>query len=733
MVKARGEMTMRVFLVFKVSIVGAAAAMICCGRSVGNHREEAAGAGEIAAAMRDAPPVLPPVAANHPRMRALVADAFQYVAPGRGTIDAATGYPVEGWNHEPDQGLFLRGFTQLTAIGAWVDLLANIAAGEADNPYISRGQALDELRRVVESLRHDQHDPRVSAKGLLGNFLGFEAGRRVGPLARDVAKQDVIAAFGPQKGAAIWRALEKKGWITPENKGEVGVIQRGPDYGSLHFQGPLAPFADDATRGWLMEILDRRNVMAAYGDNANLSTSMAKAIGALLRPPLDKQPAATRLRQEMEQFLEDQRPGYQFLLGPMGMFRFGWNASTGRFFGWEDTEGTWRVGHSDYLINEFRGPTMFVVLRYDLPRTALANLGVKIKPYRFRDGRLIYTPAPWEGSAFQALGLSLSMGELHDPGWRLILANLVDVELDYAARHGLPGFLSEAYSGRGGQYTGSIGIPEITVSPNPRITDAPSLYTLGVAYAIAPDGVERLLEAQWKIIATMLTDHGPWEGYNTSKREVIRFQTTVHVLSLVLGVLNTASDDMARYLDSRGLSGQLATLYAGGPPLDLLSDDVRAIAWTPDRSNVRLDRRGGELRLRGENIGQAGLTFILPAEQGASLAGGLLTIRCQLRKTIERATIVLDKKDPSLRAVGAISNEIFLDRSWGEVSPATSALEERTVQVPLPATPALGGIREVAVVCRISEKRGPLDVSFTAFRFVPFRPTGDGSKRSPGG
>ena len=29
-------------------------------------------------------------------MRALVANAFQYVATGRGTIDAASGYPVEG-------------------------------------------------------------------------------------------------------------------------------------------------------------------------------------------------------------------------------------------------------------------------------------------------------------------------------------------------------------------------------------------------------------------------------------------------------------------------------------------------------------------------------------------------------------------------------------------------------------------------------------------------------------
>ena len=60
----------------------------------------------------------------------------------------------------PRQGLFLRSFTQLTGIGTWIDLLANIAAGQADNPYISRSQALDQLELVVRSLRHDQHDPR---------------------------------------------------------------------------------------------------------------------------------------------------------------------------------------------------------------------------------------------------------------------------------------------------------------------------------------------------------------------------------------------------------------------------------------------------------------------------------------------------------------------------------------------------------------------------------------------
>ena len=68
---------------------------------------------------------------------------MRYLAPANKMIDPASGYPFEGWNHDPKQGLFLRSFTQLTAIGLYMELLANIVAGHADTPDLSREQALD--------------------------------------------------------------------------------------------------------------------------------------------------------------------------------------------------------------------------------------------------------------------------------------------------------------------------------------------------------------------------------------------------------------------------------------------------------------------------------------------------------------------------------------------------------------------------------------------------------------
>src|SRR5205085_3580744 len=146
-------------------------------------------------------------------------------------------------------------------------------------------------------------------------------------------------------------------------------------------------------------------VMVVFVDNANLSASAAKTIGALLHPDLKDRPAAAELRRELEQFLEDQRDGYARLYDTKaGLFYFGRDATKDRLFGWVDLEGKWVTGHVDYLVNEFRGPATFVVARYGLPVDAVKNLGFKMKPYRLDGGREVHVLAPWEGSAFQALG-----------------------------------------------------------------------------------------------------------------------------------------------------------------------------------------------------------------------------------------------------------------------------------------------------------------------------------------
>jgi hypothetical protein len=671
---------------------------------------EVDGAGPAQASSR-----FPTVRSEHRHVRALLENAMRYLAPENGMIDAASGYPYEGWNQDPARGLYLRSFTQLTAIGQYMEILANVAAGNADTPFLSAESALAKLSRLVLSLRQDQVDPRLSSGKLLGNFLDLATGKRLGPLASEVEKRKFEDALGRQKGLAIWKALQQKGWIVSQNNDREGAIIRSASYGFDHFDGALASFGDGATKSRIMDILDQRVVLLVFIDNANLSGSVAKSIGALLRPGVKDRVEAVALRRELEAFLEVQREGYARLYdAKAGQFYFGWDATKDRLFGWTDLQGNWTTGHVDYLVNEFRGPATFVVARFGLPFDAIKNLGFKMKPYAMRDGREVYVLAPWEGSAFQALGLELSFSEGDRPGWQQLLKNVIEVEIDYATRHSLPGFLSESYSGEGVEYTGRIGIPDITVSPQPRFTSASSLYTLGTAYAVAPEDVEQFLAANWNIVSSLMTGHGAWEGFNAAKHEVIRFQTSAHTFALILGFLGTASEDMTRYLDQRGLRARVEEIFKPGDGADLLASDNQVFAWSDRANPIRSTRKSGAFHVEGERFKDGGIAFVTSRGDGVNLSGGLLTLRYRSGVPMKQAIIALKPSGGPSTSAGLIPTEIFTRL-------ANTGEREAEIAVPLPATPGLTRIKEVVISFGPDSNGGPIDLTVSSLNAVSVR------------
>ncbi len=654
----------------------------------------------------------PNVPSNHRHLRLLLDNTFQYVNPAHAIIDPESGYPVEGWNQEPQKGLFLRSFTQLTAIGAWIELLANVAAGYADTPLLTRDSALSGLALAVATLLEDQRNPALAAKGLLVNFLGLEGGARKGPLLESIEEQRFIDALGNHEGPRIWRALVEKGWLQEEDNGRKGRIRRGEGFGTPHFDGVLAPFSGEPLRSRIMDLLDQRVVTIIFGDNANLTAALAKSVGALLRPEIRDDPRAASLRKQMERFIAGQRDGYADLYDPAsGTFYFGWDATADRFVGWEDGRGNWVTGQMNYFINEFRGPWTFVVLRYALPIAAIRNAGFKIKPYRHGDGRDTYALAAWDGSAFQLLGLSLFMREARNPAWRRNLQAIVDVELEFSNRNGLPGLLSEAYSGNGTEYTGLIGIPDIAVTDKPLITRAPSLYTLGVAYAIAPEKIEEFLERHWPLISGLFTPHGPWEGWDIATRTVIPYQTTVHTLSLILGGINSAQENMGRYLAEQGLEGALEAFYAPGGRLSLLAADNEIVPWTSDGSPIEFSREQGISRFSSPLGAAGGLAFVLPGDDTASLSNGRLVIRYRSQTRVKDASIGFKRAQDDPLPPPAIPVELFVrfKQTQGDA-----------IEIVLPATPALRGIREVSLVLRSNGDATPVDLSLLGFEFIPF-------------
>jgi len=668
-----------------------------------------AGCTHVPPPMESAPPetpvtfTFPLVNPEHENMQRLLANAMGYVKPENGLVDPVSGYPVEGWNQDSERGLYLRSFTQLTAIGGWVELLANVAAGYADNPYISREDALSQLSLAVASLRADQADPNVSAKGLLGNFLGFGPTGRIGPLSEEVEKQKFFDAFGEEQANQIWDALVAKKWIIPQQDGSFAKVPRKGEYGDKFFTGELAPFSESNTCAKIMAVLDMRVVQIIFGDNANLTASAAKAIGALRHSTLRDDPLAVQLCRQLEQFIARQEEGYRYLYDEKsGSFVFGWNATKDRFTGWEDSNGKWIVGHMDYFVNEFRGPLCFVVQRFNLPADAVKNSGFKTKPYRMADGRDLYTLATWHGSSFQSLGLSLFMQEMDAPGWRENLENSVDIELDFATQHELPGFLSEAYSGNGVEYTGDIGIPDVAVTDQSRITTAPSLYTLGVAYEVAPEKIEKFLAVNRKKIERLFTKHGPWEGYNTAKNEVIQFQTTAHTLALILGGIGSAEENMQRYLTWQGVTSLSKVQGGGSVAVNLLGGGAKWIPWSPAGDSLEALHWQDGFRIRADTVRNSAVTVKLSKK--TSLSNGALLIRYCAAKPL----------NPVITLTGGptvFQNEIFVRFDTAEA--------EKEIRIPMPATPGLESVTELVI--RFGDQRAPVpvDLTLSGFEFVP--------------
>src|SRR5205814_8002926 len=141
-------------------------------------------------------------------------------------------------------------------------------------------------------------------------------------------------------------------------------------------------------------------------------------------------------------------------------------------------------------------------------------------------------------------------------------------------------------------------------------------YTLGAAYSVAPERVERFLAENWPVISKLLTEHGPWEGFNTTKQEVIRFQTSAHTFALILGLLGTSSDHMKRYLDSKGLGAKLEDVFRTGAAVDLLSPQDQVFAWDDKGVSIQSKRDPGAFHVKSNRISNAGIAFVSTRPEG---------------------------------------------------------------------------------------------------------------------
>ena len=619
----------------------------------------------------------------------LLANAMRFTEAEHGMIDPLSGYPVEGWNQDPERGLFLRSFTQLSAIGEWLELEANVLAGYCDTPSMSRQQAFEHLELTVKTLLADQANPELSAKGLLVNFLdlGNGSGKRVGPLGEKASKDKFIASFDNLDGLTLWNDLATAGWLDVSADGSWANIRRSATYGSEHFIDGLAKYHEQ--RYQIMDVLDKRVVNIIFGDNVNLTASAAKAIGALLHPEIKDDSRVIAIRQDLQRFIDLQKPGYDFMLDKKTQsFLFGWDATNDTYTGW-DVNGVFKEAHMNSFINEFRGPWTFTVLNYNLDVASLANASFKIKPYRSSAGKDIYSLSTWDGSAFQFFGLTNFMRDQDNPAWDYLLNTAASIELDYSNSNQLPGFLSESYTGHDTEYTGHVGIADVAISDQPRINDTPSLYTLGVVSMYKPTQMELFLKKNWETISSLFTDHGPWEGYAKHSNSAIEFQTSAHTLALTLGLINSGPENMQRYLDAHVLNASLDKLYKSGKPLNFLSDAVSS------NSKNELNSSNDEA-----------ISFEM--NRASNLSNGRLILKYS-SEVDAKAVLSFHRAESSVYGKTEMANEIYLNL------PGTGK-ETKSIEITLPATASLHDIKSLSF--RVRE--GALKHQLKAFRYVPF-------------
>ena len=83
----------------------------------------------------------------------LLDNSLKFVEEEHGMIDPYSSYPVEGWNQDPERGLYLRNFTQLSAIGEYLELLANMSAGYCGDAYSQVELVMYALKLATQVLR----------------------------------------------------------------------------------------------------------------------------------------------------------------------------------------------------------------------------------------------------------------------------------------------------------------------------------------------------------------------------------------------------------------------------------------------------------------------------------------------------------------------------------------------------------------------------------------------------
>lgn len=344
------------------------------------------------------------------------------------------------------------------------------------------------------------------------------------------------------------------------------------------------------TEGWngllpwldLDENLNDENLsIVGVGDNANLAQSLAVMVGALEQTNLAgaEETLAQAIVQKVEQFLDNQEPGYlAFVDGATGLF----HASI-------DIDGNPPVFNHfiDRLNTEFRGAIAFLKVRYpSLPDSVWNNMTSMqtVIDYPSKDGRHVYNLSSFEGGAFQTFWPNLRNSESDFIGLRNVQYNHLVTQLDFANRNNLPGILS-ASDVPDRSYYGRIGIPQIAETWDKLVANSGSTYALASAYHIAPEIVLTWLKSISDQIPEMNGPYGLLDAASSAS-EVSEYFFGIDIASTILGLTDKGHETFKTYLKNRNAEQTFNEVYtrANWIGVNKTEVDFEAPPEFPDRS-----------------------------------------------------------------------------------------------------------------------------------------------------
>jgi hypothetical protein len=113
------------------------------------------------------------------------------------------------------------------------------------------------------------------------------------------------------------------------------------------------------------------------------------------------------------------------------------------------------------------------------------------------------------------------------------------------------------------------------------------------------------------------------------------------------------------------------------------------------------------------------MAFIVPGDRTVSLSNGRLVLRFRSETDVTDAVISFGRAKDDPLPPPAIPIEIFA---------RFKQTQDDAIEIVLPATPGLSGIKEVALGFRNSGRQTPVDVSIMGFDFMPFASALDPSR-----